>query len=77
MRNGYRHPLAGIILMGLVFGLIAVFFVITGNIVPFARGVAMLLGGAAAAASGIMLILFALGRTGVDRLAEVRTWPQN
>lgn len=77
MRNGYRHPAAGIVLMGLVFGLITVVFVITESIVPFAGAVAMLLGGAAAAASGVMLILFALGRTGVHRLAEVRTWPQD
>ncbi len=77
MRNGYRHPVAGIVLMVLLFGLIAVFFVMTGNIAPFGRGVALILAAAIVAAGLVTLILTALRRAGVHRLAEVRTWPQN
>ncbi len=77
MRNGYRHPLAGTVLMTLLFGLIGVVFLMTGSIVPFARAVVLVLVTAAIAATATVLILFALRRAGVHRLAAIRTWPQD
>ncbi len=77
MRNGYRHPVAGTILMALVFALLVIFFVSTRSIAPFGRSVALMLGAAIGAATAATLVLFALRRTGVHRLADVRTWPQH
>ncbi len=77
MRNGYRHPLAGTILMALVFALLIIFFVTTRSIAPFGRSVALMLGAAIGAATIVTLVRFALRRTGAHRLAEVRTWPQH
>ncbi len=78
MRNGYRHPLAGTILMVLLFALIVMFFVMTGNIASFGRAlIVIFVAAAAVAAAVVMLILWALRRAGVHRLAEVRTWPQD
>ncbi len=76
MRNGYRHPLAGTVLMALLFGLIGIVFVMTGSIVPFGRAVLLVFVAGIAAAAIATLIRFALRRTGVHRLAEIRTWPQ-
>ncbi len=77
MRNGYRHPVAGTILMALVFALLLIFFVSTRSIAPFGRSVALMLGAAIGAATLVTLVLFALRRTGVHRLGDVRTWPQH
>lgn len=76
MRNSYRHPLAGILLMALLFALIAALFVMNGSIFSFARAVVVMFAAATAAATIVMLILVALRRAGVHRLAEVQTWPQ-
>ncbi len=77
MRNGYRHPVAGIVLMVLLFGLIAIVFTMTNSIAPFGRAVLLLFAAASVAATVTVLILFGLRRAGVQRLAEVRTWPQD
>ncbi len=78
MRNGYRHPLAGTVLMALLFALIGVVvFVMTGSIVPFGSAVLLIFVAGIATAAIATLIRFALRRTGVHRLAEVRTWPQD
>ena len=77
MRNGYRHPLAGIVIMVLLFAVIALFFTMTGNLAPFGRGVLMLISTAGLGACVVVLLLFALHRAGTQRLEQVRTWPQN
>ncbi len=77
MRNGYRHPVAGTILMALVFALLLIFFVSTRSIAPFGRSVALMFGAAIGAATLVTLVLFALRRAGVHRLGDVRTWPQH
>ncbi len=77
MRNGYRHPLAGTVLMAILFGLIGIVFVMTGSIVPFGRAVLLIFVAGVAAAGAATLIRCALRRTGAHRLAEVRTWPQD
>ncbi len=77
MCNGYRHPLAGIVLMILLVALMVGFFVMSGNIASFGRAVGLRFATAAVAAGVVLLILFALRRAGVHRLADVQTWPQN
>ncbi len=77
MRNGYRHPVTAIVLMVLVFGLIAMVFAMTGGIAPFGRAILLMFAAAIVVATLTVLILFALRRAGVQRLAEVRTWPRN
>ncbi len=77
MRNGYRHPVAAIVVMILVFALIAAFFGMTGNVAPFARAVLLMFAAGGVAATIVILILFGLRRAGVQRLAQVRTWPQD
>ncbi len=76
MRNNYRHPVAGIFLMVLILAAIAGLFVMLGSIAPFGQALVLVIASSGVIAGAVMLILSALRRTGVHRLAEVRTWPQ-
>ncbi len=76
MRASYRHPVAGIVLMALTLAVIAVILTDVGAIVPLGGAIVLLCATASAIGVIIWAILFALRRSGVHRLSQVRTWKQ-
>ncbi len=77
MRATYRHPVAAIIPMALTLAMIAIILSRVGALVPLGGAIVLMF--AIASAVGVMVwaILFALRRSGVHRLSEVRTWTRH
>ncbi len=77
MRNGYRHPVASIVMMVLSFLGIALMLGRTGILVPIGSAVVLILAFTALIGVLVYALLFALHRSGTHRLANVRTWTQD
>ncbi len=76
MRSTCRYPLAAIILMALVGGVIAVVLFKAGTVFQFGRALVMAFIAGAVVATVVTLVMGALHRSGEQRLAELSTWPQ-
>ncbi len=63
--------------MALIFGVIAVVMIKVGMLAQYGRTFILSVVAGAIAATVVSAVLLALRRAGVNRLSELRTWPQN
>ena len=77
MRERCRYPFTAIFFMALIFAVIGVVMLKVGMLAQYGRTFLLMLVAGAVAAAVVSVVLFALRRAGVNRISELRTWPQN
>ncbi len=77
MRERCRYPFTAIVFMALICAVIGVVMLKVGMLAQYGRTFMIILVAGTMAAAVVTAVLLALRRAGVNRLSQLRTWPQN
>ncbi len=77
MRERCRYPFTAIFFMALICAVIGAVMLKVGMLAQYGRTFLLMLVAGIVAAAVVSAILLVLRRAGVNRLSDLRTWPQN